>query len=51
MDKSKAGALAQVESNEISRERDTELRDQVRTLSDFEMMFVGGGDDTPGWHP
>ena len=43
--------LSQVEANDKSPELETEPRDQIRVLSDFEMLFVGGGDDMPGWHP
>lgn len=40
----------EVESNDLrTRGEDESSGDQVRTLSDFEMGFVGGGDDIPGW--
>ena len=45
-------ALAQLESNDQANTReDAEQRDQIWLLSDFELGFVGGGDDVPGWKP
>ena len=39
----------EVESNDLRTRNDDESGDQVRTLTDLEMRFVGGGDDVPGW--
>ena len=41
----------EVESNDLRTRDQYESGEQVRTLSDFEMQFVGGGDDMPGWKP
>ena len=41
----------QIDSNDLRKRENEESNDQVRTLSDFELGFVGGGDDMPGWHP
>ena len=45
-------ALVKTESNDQRDMRDeAEQRDQILLLSDFELGFVGGGDDVPGWKP
>ena len=52
MEKFKAQvAQQQVQSNDLRTREDDVASDQLRTLSDFEMGFVGGGDDMPDWHP
>ena len=48
----KQRALAKAEFNDQASAREhAEEREQVRFLSDFELGFVGGGDDAPGWKP
>jgi|KBSMisStaDraftv2_1062788.scaffolds.fasta_scaffold77587_3 hypothetical protein len=43
--------LPEVESNDLRTGDNHGADDQVRTLSDLEMHFVGGGDDIPAWKP
>jgi hypothetical protein len=51
MEKIKALGILEVDANELQKHDDVTADDQVRTLSDLEMLFVGGGDDIPAWKP
>ena len=40
---------SEVISNDVRARDDHQSDAQVRTLSDFELGFVGGGDSIPDW--
>jgi hypothetical protein len=38
------------DSTDLNREKAAEgLPGEMRSLADYELWFVGGGDDVPGW--
>jgi hypothetical protein len=45
-----AAAPLQSDSNDIRREPAEGSTGEVRSLSDYELWLVGGGDDIPGWN-